>query len=168
MTNSTRRRLGVVLAWSGALIGVVGIAGLALGLGETTTTTNATASANASAGSSAAETPAEFLAKLQQAERAGDADFRLARLHPAVIDRYGDDACRVIASEPPDPTSTFAVVRIDHTGPWDYTTDGKTTTIADTVFVVVDRTAEGQTEQVTAHVATVDHQYRWFTDCTPA
>ena len=151
----------------GAVVALVSVAGLVLGLGESTTTNASTADAGGSTASPIPETPTEFLAALQRAERNGDAEFRLARLHPAVIERYGEDACRSFVIEPPDATSTFDVVRVDHTGPWDYTSDGETTTVDDTAFVVVDRVARGDQNQVEVHVAAVGNEYRWFADCTP-
>jgi hypothetical protein len=155
----------------GAVVALLGVAGYAFGIGETTTSQVTTAggpSAGSSSGSSSPETPEQFLAALQRAEREGDAQFRLARLHPAVIARYGGDACRGFLTEPVDPTSTFKVVSVDHTGPWDYTSDGETTSIADTVFVVTKRVANGKPEQqVVVHVAPVDGKQHWFTDCTP-
>jgi len=181
VTSTTKYRSGVGLLVGGVAVAVLCFAAYALGIGETTTESRAQAaeggsSTKASSASSTtspsaaalAETPEQFLAELQRAQREGDATFLLARLHPAVIERYGEDACRANVGEPPDPTSTFDVVGIDHTGPWDYTSDGQTTTIADTTFVLTNRTVRAQpTQQVEVHVAAVDGQQRWFTDCTP-
>jgi hypothetical protein len=176
VTSTTRQRLGLGLLIGGLGVALLSVAAYALGVGETTTThtsteqagTSSGSSGGSSGGSSSPETPEQFLAALQRAEREGDAAFRLVRLHPAVIERYGEEACRAFVSEPADPTSQFEIVRIDHTGAWDYTSDGKTTTIADTVFVVTNRVALGQEQQqVDVHVAPVDGTQRWFTDCTP-
>jgi hypothetical protein len=182
VTDSTKYRLGLGLLVGGLALAVLCFAGYALGIGETTSTTRAQAAEDESATSSSepssttsstvavrTETPDQFLADLQQAERGGDSAFLLARLHPAVIERYGEDVCRSqFASEPPDPTSTFDVVGIDHTGPWDYTSDGQTTTIPNTVFVLTNRTVHAQpAQQIQVHIAPVDGQQRWFTDCTP-
>ncbi|MCJ7438445.1 MAG: hypothetical protein MUP97_11885 [Acidimicrobiia bacterium] len=168
MTGATRYRWGLGLLIGGLGVAFLSVAAYSLGVGETTTTRTSTEQAGSSSGSSAPETPEQFLAALQRAQRAGDAGFLLAHLHPAVIERYGQDACRAFVSEPADPTSTFAVVKVDHTGPWDYTSDGQTTTIADTVFVVANRVAHGQEQaQVDVHVAPVHGKQRWFTDCTP-
>lgn len=178
MTDSTKYRLGLGLLVGGLAVAVVCFAGYALGIGETTSTSRAQAAGDGSATSSSptastaavrTETPDQFLPGLQQAERVRDTEFLVARLHPAVIERYGEDVCRsLFASEPPDPSSTFDIVGIDHTGPWDYTSDGQTTTIPDTVFVVTNRTVHSQPpQQVQVHIAPVDGQQRWFTDCTP-
>lgn len=168
MTGATRYRWGLGLLIGGLGVAFLSVAAYALGVGETTTTHTGTEQAGSSSESSSPETPEQFLAALQRAQRAGDAGFLLAHLHPAVIERYGQDACRAFVSEPADPTSTFAVVKVDHTGPWDYTSDGQTTTIADTVFVVANRVAHGQEQaQVDVHVAPVHGKQRWFTDCTP-
>lgn len=180
MTDSTKYRLGVGLLVGGLAVAVLCFAGYALGIGETSSTSRAQAAEDGSATSTEpssssstmaavrAETPDQFLAELQRAERESDTAFLLARLHPAVIERYGEDVCRATVAEAADPTSTFDVVGIDHTGPWDYTSDGQTTTIADTTFVLTNRTVHAQpTQQVQVHVAAVGGQQRWFTDCTP-
>lgn len=181
MTSTTKYRWGVGLLVGGVAVAVLCFAGYALGIGETTTESRAQAaedgsSTSSSTGASSAssttsttpETPEQFLAELQRAQREGDTTFLLARLHPAVIERYGEDVCRASVAEPPDPTSTFDVVRIDHTGPWDYASDGQTTTVADTTFVLTNRTVHAQpTQQIQVHVAAVGGQQRWFTDCTP-
>jgi hypothetical protein len=168
LTGANRYRWGLGLLIGGLGVAFLSVAAYALGVGETTTTQTGTEQAGSQAGSSSGETPEQFLAALQRAQREGDAAFLLARLHPAVIERYGEDACRAGVAKPPDPTSTFAVVKVDHTGPWDYTSDGRTTTIADTVFVVANRVAQGQEQaQVEVHVAPVHGEQRWFTDCTP-
>ena len=172
MTSATRYRWGLGLLIGGLGVALLSVAAYALGVGETTTTQTGTeqagTSSGSSSGSSSPETPEQFLATLQRAQRAGDAEFLLAHLHPAVIARYGEDVCRASVSESADPTSTFAEVRVDHTGSWDYTSDGQTTTIADTVFVVANRVAHGQEQQqVDVHVAPVHGDQRWFTDCTP-
>ncbi|MCJ7439656.1 MAG: hypothetical protein MUP97_18110, partial [Acidimicrobiia bacterium] len=128
MTGATRYRWGLGLLIGGLGVAFLSVAAYALGVGETTTTRTSTEQAGSSSGSSSEsssessspETPEQFLAALQRAQRAGDAGFLLAHLHPAVVERYGQDACRAFVSEPADPTSTFAVVKVDHTGPWDY------------------------------------------------
>src|SRR5712692_461907 len=50
------------------------------------------------------ESPQEFLDRLDAAVRKGDTDFRVARLHPAVIARYGEDQCRTFLAGKQDKT----------------------------------------------------------------
>lgn len=152
----------------GGIAALVGVIGLATGIGETTTTTTLTSSA--SSDQPRLEAPEVFLTALAKAEREGDADFRFERLHPEVIARYGKAACReYLDADPADPTARFEEPKLDHIGPWDYTSDGKTKTIADTAFVTAKRYAGNEpTHQVVVHIAPIGDEYRWFFDCTPA
>lgn len=107
-----------------------------------------------------------FFPDLVAAIRAGDVDSMLPRLHPAVIDRYGDAACqRELETRSADPTYAIAVKVVHPPAAWDYTLDGVTTTIPDAWTVEADVTALGQLEAREIHVAPVDGEVRWFTDC---
>ena len=103
MPASPRSRvpMGLVALGAGAIL--VGSLGLTLGWGNTvgartgsnTTTTPAAA---------ASERPAAFLAELVQALRTGNTSFLLARVDPALISRYGEQACRSAIPGLFDPT----------------------------------------------------------------
>jgi len=163
-------RLAGLMPAVGGIVALVGVIGLAAGIGETTTRVNADGGASVASDDEAQpESPEVFLTALAKAEREGDAEFRFERLHPAVIERYGEDVCRGRVDEPGDPSARFEGARLDHIGPWDYTSDGATTTIDAAAFVIGERSADNQpAEQVTVHIAAIDGEYRWFTDCTPA
>ena len=92
VTDTTRHRVGVGLLVGGVAVAVLGFAGYTLGIGESTSTSQGQAADGGSATTSTteaevsttttttvpAETPQQFLAELQAAERAGDAAFLVA------------------------------------------------------------------------------------------
>ena len=59
------------------------------------------------------ESPAEFLALLAAAYRSDDVDFLASRLNPAVIERFGEEACRANLTFTPDPTAAFTVKSVE-------------------------------------------------------
>lgn len=113
------------------------------------------------------ETPESFLAQLASALRTGDTKFLDARLHPAVIERFGEAACIAALPALTDPTAAFTVKSVEKPAPYEWKIGDKSTTVPDTVAVQVTRTRKGQALDVTVHVTLVDGTYRWFTDCSP-
>jgi hypothetical protein len=114
-----------------------------------------------------AETPEEFLADLAAAFRASDVEFKLARLHPAVIERFGEELCRTYLSTiAPDASAAFVVTSVSEPADYDWTIAGQTTTVPETVSVEVTRTANGVASAATVHLTPVDGQLRWYTDCS--
>jgi hypothetical protein len=96
----------------------------------------------------------KFLNQLDEAVRKGDTDFRVARLHPAVIERYGEQQCHDFLASPqagPDP--------------FDFTTDDGAVPIPDAQLVLVKETFEKKTTTRELHVAKVDGEFRYFIDC---
>ncbi len=140
-------------------------------------TTGPLASPSAPRSSSAATAPgpastpdpftrvAAFTSVLIPAIRDADAATLVAILHPATIERYGIDACLEQLGRLGDPTFDIVVHGVDSPEPWDYTTDGVTTTILDALRVDASMTENGATEATELHVAIVDGEVRWFTDC---
>jgi hypothetical protein len=112
------------------------------------------------------ESPAEFLELLAAAYRADDVDFLVSRLNPAVIERFGVDACRANLTFVPDPTAAFTVKSVSAPQPYDYKTDTRTTTVPDTLFVDVDQAGGGSTQAVTVHLTPVGGKLTWFRNCT--
>jgi hypothetical protein len=108
---------------------------------------------------------AEFYAVLVPAIRAADADTLVAILHPATLERYGEAACRTQLGGLDDPAFDVVVRGVRPLAAWDYTTDERTTTISGAWAVDADLTANGTTETRELHVALVDGEVRWFTDC---
>jgi hypothetical protein len=112
-----------------------------------------------------AETPHEFLSALGAALASADADLLVARLHPEVIARYGEEQCRPYVVAIQDPTAAFEVLSVSDPEPYLWVTDGLETEIPDTLSVDVIRTIDGQGTSVTVHITEVDGQYTWFSDC---
>ncbi|MGQ0804692.1 MAG: hypothetical protein ACT4PI_12630 [Actinomycetota bacterium] len=176
MPTRTRIIIGCLIATVGFVGIVVGVLGTVLDWGAETTT-EAVADENGGEvpdkgdkGDDVEETPEEFLAALATAIQDGDADFQLERLHPAVIERYGEDACAADIATRTDPTRAFAVTRVrEEPEPFDYASDGLSETIPETTVVEAQVTADGATNPQEVHVAEVDGEFRYFSDCgTPA
>jgi hypothetical protein len=113
-----------------------------------------------------------FVSRLEAAIRTAELLPMLPLLHPASIERYGEEACRTnLTTRSPDPDFAIRVTSIDGPAPWDYVTDGRTATIADAWTVVASVTARdpttGQpaTSERELHVAPIAGEVRWFTDC---
>jgi hypothetical protein len=106
-----------------------------------------------------------FYQALVPGVRDADADVLAALLHPATIERYGRDACVQSLGQLNDPTFDVIVHGVGPPAPWDYATDGVTTTIPDALAVEATVTANGATEARELHVAIVEGEVRWFTDC---
>lgn len=108
----------------------------------------------------------DFLDALVGAVRAGTAADLGSALHPAVIDRYGAEACaQELATRTADPAFAVEVIDVLDPAPWDYVTDDLTTIVPDVTTVRAAVTARGETADRDLHVAIVDGVVRWFTDC---
>jgi len=105
-----------------------------------------------------------FVEALVAATRAGDLDARMAALHPATLDRYGNLACATKLAGG-SPTFSIEVFEVGAQAAWDYVTDGLTTTIPDAWSVVANQTEGDVTTPVTVHFAPFGGTVRWFTDC---
>lgn len=187
-----RRRAGTLIFAAGLVLVGIGTVGLVLTGGDAGTTARPIASA--SPAGSATPTPslaptatptapptpvpspspspdaetlvAAFFADLVEAIRAGSVGSMADRLHPAVIDRYGEAACDgELAARAADPGFDVAIAAVRAPAPWDYVTDGRTTTIEETLTVDASVTSGGATTVRELHVAIVDGAVRWFTDC---
>jgi len=185
-----RRRLGAILLALGLLIAGAGVAGaLSDGTiaGPTATTppdsagpTDATPAPTPAP--TATPTPAptptppptpdpealvrELIDDLVAAIRAGDVDSTLPRVHPATIERYGEAAClEELSTRAADPTYDIVIRAIRPPAPWDYVTDGVSTTIDDAWTVEIDLTSAAGSGAREVHLAPVDGDVRWFTDC---
>jgi hypothetical protein len=109
----------------------------------------------------AVETPVAFYGAFAAAMQAGDVDALVGRLHPTTFERYDDATCRAYLAAVAD--DDFAAEVTDAAPParWSWTTDGLERDIGDAIAV---RVRIGTREQET-HLAPVDGQLRWFTDC---
>jgi len=109
-------------------------------------------------------TAEEFADDLAAAQREGDDEYLLARLHPAVIERYGTRQCRTHIRDDVSGTDVnWEVQGSNGPAPWDYTSDGLTTTIEDTWIVTV--LEPPTTDPRELHFAPSEGTWRWFTDC---
>jgi hypothetical protein len=112
-----------------------------------------------------------FFVKLEAAVRDGTQESMSASLGGAVVDRYGVATCEAyLASRDPSPEQRFEIVSISGPAPWDYTTDGLTTTVPDAYSVqarVTGPNASGEvaTRDAELHVTVGDSMVFWYTDC---
>jgi hypothetical protein len=107
----------------------------------------------------------KFLNELDAAVREGNTDFRVARLNPAVIDRYGEQQCRDFLAGQQDDTRKDRVKRVGKPESFEYATDNQTATIADAIPVQVRATIKGKKGDRNLHVARVNDQLTYFIDC---
>ena len=110
------------------------------------------------------EDPEVFLGLLVNGLRS-DAGFLVSRLNQATFDRYGEQQCIDTLPSLLDATAELTLREFGETGPWEYVTDGVSTTIENALRVEVGRIAAGQTLIQELHWTLVDGQWTWFTDC---
>jgi hypothetical protein len=155
MRPQARRRL------RGAASGLVvaAIAVVAVGCGGS--------SSDKESGKRKPESPQQFLDKLNDAVHKGQADVRVALLHPAVIERYGEQQCLDFLSQPDatDPTRKDKVQRVDKPKPFEFTTDDGVLPIPNAQFVLVEETYQKKKSRRELHLARVNGEYRYFIDC---
>jgi hypothetical protein len=169
MPTKTRFVAGIVAATLGVVAIVVAVVGTLSDWGaETTSEAQGAAPSSGTAPETrqAGETPEEFLAALATAVREGDVDFQVERLAPAVIDRYGEDACRADVATRTDPTRAFAVTQVrDEPATFDYNSDGLSEAIPDTIVMEAQMTLQGATSAQEVHLVDVGGEFSYFTDC---
>jgi hypothetical protein len=107
----------------------------------------------------------QFLDELDAAVREGNTDVRMARLHPAVIARYGEDQCRAFIAGQQDTTRRNRVQRVGTARPYAYATDNLSATIPDTVPVFVRATINKKKGERNLNLARVNGQLTYFIDC---
>ena len=108
----------------------------------------------------------QFLDQLDAAVRQGNIDFRVARLNPAVIERYGEQQCRdFLAAQPPDNTRADQVKRVGKAEAFEYATDNLSGTIPDSIPVHVRETRMGKKADRNLHLARVNGELTYFIDC---
>jgi hypothetical protein len=115
-------------------------------------------------GKPAPETVSDFVVALGHALTNGDNSFLRARLHPAVVERYGSAACDAFAAGPHTPVD-FTVQSVSAPTVYTWSTDGLSRDVPGTNTVTVTSVVNGQAQPTTVHVAFVDGTWRWFTDC---
>ncbi len=187
-----RRGVGVVLlaaGLGGIVVGLIGVLGggggtsSAAGGAPTSPTTAASPSPTAEPSPSptaepspsptaepteepAAETPEEFFAALGSAFADGDVRFLLPRLHPFVLDRYGEEQCRASLGALDVPDYAVEVLAVQGDGSYVYETDDVRRRVHGATTVRVRFTEDGETfVETDVHVVLQDGRYRWLTDC---
>jgi hypothetical protein len=184
--EARRRRWGSLslgLGVVGLVLTVVGAVALATEGDDDTSAAQATASSAASSTTTAGPTTTvapttsttepldaqveAFFAVWTTELAAGDADALYARLHPLVVERYGEAACRAYLGSLSAPAAESEVLSVDpQLATWAWATDGQSTDVADAITVRLRRTEDGDTfVENDVHLASVDGEIRWFTDC---
>jgi hypothetical protein len=169
-----RRQRAAVIA-VGVVIALIGVLGLVLDWGGSSTSTAApkskaksgssTSSPSAASSSVAEETPEEFFALFTTAVKNGDTAFLAARAHPAVIERYGEAQCAAFMTNLVDPTVNLHLVSVSKPENFDYASDGKSTIIPDTITFHVDGSNSSSSGPRDFHYARVEGKFRIFVDC---
>lgn len=192
---SARQRVGAVLVVAGVALALVGIASLLLSpaappVALASPTPNASLYlVTAVPATSAPSTPPTqapatlaptdvadalvraFFVRLQAAIRNGTQQTNSGLLAEAVTDRYSFEVCNAfLISRDPVPEQVFEILAVHDPAPWDYVTDGRTTTIPDAITVdarVTGSDANGviSTAERELHVQLVGVEVRWFSDC---
>lgn len=128
---------------------------------STTTSTTVAPTTQAPVTTVAGETVEEFAAAYTAALDAGDLGFLFDRLHPTVVTRFGEQACRdYVASE-------IALIR-DYrvtgpvSGPTPRVFEGESVEVLEAPVTFRFR---GEEFQTVGSFAVVDGQIRWFTSC---
>ena len=126
----------------------------------------ATSTAGANGGTAAAAETAEgFLPVFSAAIRTGDERFLFERLHPAVVEFYGERACRVYLRDFVVPDSEFVYRSAAEPSQFTWIADGTATLVQDVVNVDVTAVSEeGEIDRV-IHLGIVEGSLRWFADC---
>jgi hypothetical protein len=107
----------------------------------------------------------QFLDELDTAVREGNTEVRLARLNPAVIQRYGADQCRSFLDGQRDESRRDKVKRVGKARPYEFTTDNLSVTVPDTLPVFVRATINKKKGDRNLNLARVNGQLTYFTDC---
>jgi hypothetical protein len=126
---------------------------------------SASGSEGGGGGSKAKAEVQKFLNELSAAVRNNDVDFRLAHLHPAVIERYGEQQCRDFLAGAQDKTRRDRVKKVGKPETYDYATDKVSATIPESLPVLTRETNKGKKGDRNIHLARVNGQLTYFIDC---
>jgi len=96
----------------------------------------------------------------------GNVDHLYQLLHPAVIELYGEDACRAYLGTIVETPTTLEYIDATRVGVWNYERDEAVIPVDFAYSVQANFTANDQTAQQELHlVLPGDNSVRWFTDC---
>ena len=109
----------------------------------------------------------EFFATWASAIGQADFEFLLTALHPAVLERYGDEQCAAYLQEVAGQPIEVEVLSTSDLLTGEFARDGLTRAVDDLVLVEIARRDRGAEEAVVqqTRVGFVDGEVRWFTDC---
>lgn len=107
----------------------------------------------------------DFYARLTSALQASDVATLFDLLHPAVLERYGDEQCRSYLAGAGDETLDIEVLGSAPPEPWTWELDGASTEIDPAIAVDIRLSAGEASVEQEAHLAVADGRMRWFTDC---
>jgi hypothetical protein len=105
-----------------------------------------------------------FADELSAAISNGRRAYLLERLHPAVIERYGQRACRLYTRAIAGDDIRWEILGTSGPESWTYITD-ETETIIDDAATVTVLQPGADPEQRELHFAPFEGTWRWFTDC---
>ena len=116
-------------------------------------------------GSKAKSEVQKFLNQLSAAVRNNDVDFRIAHLHPTVIERYGEQQCRDFLAGAQDTTRRDRVKKVGKPESYEYATDKASATIPESLPVLTKETNKGKKGDRNIHLARANGQLTYFADC---
>jgi hypothetical protein len=108
----------------------------------------------------------EFYLDFNNAFALRDVDWLFSNLHPKVFEVYRPDTCRTYLEGVVSTPIMVGVQIATGPGPWTWIQDGISTPIDNAYTVIVNLTAQGQTNQQEVHLAPgPGGNLNWFTDC---
>lgn len=176
-TGLTVAAIGVALCLVGLVGGFVFAEDDGGSSGAPSTTTSPSTTSSSTSSSTTTTDPAtlvdlasvqEFYDLFELAVQGGDGDVLYDRLHPAVFELYGEQQCRTFIDAGFDnPELEFEAQAVGPLEPWTWERDGRSVEVGDAVAVqLLQRTpAVPDPAPQEAHLALVDGEIRWFTDC---
>lgn len=111
------------------------------------------------------ETVEAFVEAFNQAFRDQDVDFLVDRLHPKVIQVYGEEACVAYVESVLDPELDLQITSVEGPEPWIWEVDERRFRIPSAYAIEGELSTRGETRETAGHFAPVDGRLHWFTDC---
>jgi hypothetical protein len=107
-----------------------------------------------------------FLKAFAFAIRSQDATFLYNRLHPSVLDRYGEATCQAYINQFNIPDFDIEVLSISGPAMWEYERDDLSSTVYNAFSIQANVTSDGEVSESELHLAPgLGGLLRWFTDC---
>lgn len=107
-----------------------------------------------------------FIQVFNGAFQDGDPEPLYQLLDPAVIDLYGEEACRTYTETIVDTPTSIEYLDASRVEAWNWEQDNAVVPVDFAYAVQVNFTSQGQTQQQEIHLTLPgDNSVRWFTDC---